>query len=151
MDQETPSTSLFDLQLDQQAIVYLGEAGRWARFLAIIGFVGSGIMVLVGLFLGSFMSSAFSSMGGGASMLGGGFFAFLYVVIALLIFFPSLYLYHFGSKMRTALRSNDQELLVNSFKNLKSYLKFYGIMAIICLGLYALALVAAIVGAAVGR
>jgi|SRR6185437_11853113 hypothetical protein len=151
MDQETPAANLFDLQLDQQATTYLSESARWARFLSVLGFVMCALLILVGLFMGSIVSTALSSSMGAGSYFGGTFFTMLYVIIALVYFFPCLYLFQFGSKMRTALRNNDQELLSLSLKNLKSCFKFFGILAIIVLGLYALALVAAIIGAAVGR
>lgn len=151
MDQQTPTTSLFDLQMDQEASTYLGEAARWARFLSILGFIMCGLLILVGLFLGSVVSTAFRGSMGSGSVFGGTFFTMLYVVIALLYFFPCLYLFQFGSKMRTAQRNNDQQLLSESFKNLKSCFKFFGILAIVVLGLYALALIAAVIGAAVGR
>ncbi len=151
MDQQTP-TNLFDLQVDQQSSVFLAESAKWARFLAILGFIMCGMLVLVGLFMGSFLAGRMSSMNiGGSTMFSGGIFTFVYILIALLYFFPCLYLFHFGSKMRTALRNNDQEILLESFKNLKSCFKFYGILAIIVLGFYAIALIAAILGAAVGR
>ena len=151
MDQETPAANLFDLQLDQQATTYLSESARWARFLSVLGFIMCALLILAGVFLGSVVSTALSGSMGAGSYFGGTFFTMLYVVIALIYFFPCLYLFQFGSKMRTALRNNDQELLSLSLKNLKSCFKFFGILAIIVLGLYALALVAAIIGAAVGR
>jgi hypothetical protein len=151
MEQQTP-TNLFELQLDQQASNFLGEAARWARFLSILGFVMCGLLVLLGIFMGTFLANSFGGMNlGGASMLGSGFFTFIYLLAALFYFFPCLYLFHFGSKTRLAIRNNDQELLSASFKNLKSCFKFFGILAIIVLGLYALALIAGIIGAAVGR
>jgi hypothetical protein len=151
MDQPNPQPSdLFDLQLDQTASSYLGEAGRWARFLSILGFVMCGILVLVGVFMASFISGALSSFGGGSAM-GGTFFTVIYLLIALLYFFPCLYLFHFGFKMKSALQNNDQELLSSALKNLKSCFKFFGILFIIVLVFYALALIAGIVGAAVGH
>ena len=44
MDQQ--NQGLFDLHLDQQSFVNLKEAARWARFIAIIGFIISALMVL---------------------------------------------------------------------------------------------------------
>jgi uncharacterized membrane protein SirB2 len=151
MDQETPSANLFDLQLDQQATAYLSESARWARFLSILGFIMCGLLVLAGVFMGSVLSTAFSGSMGAGSYFGGAFFTVIYIVFALVYFFPCLYLFQFGAKMRMALRNNDQELLSESLKNLKSCFKFFGILAIIVLGLYALALVAVVIGAAVGR
>ncbi|MDP4131942.1 MAG: DUF5362 family protein [Bacteroidota bacterium] len=149
MEQSTPA-NLFDLQLDQQAGSYLGEAARWARFLSILGFILCGLMVLMGAFLGSRIADSLSNMGG-SSMLGGGFFSMIYVLIALIYFFPCLYLFHFGTKMRTALTNNDQETLSASLKNLKSCFKFFGVLAIIVLSLYALAIIALIIGGVAGH
>ena len=152
MDQQAPTPSnLFDLQIDQQAISYLGEAARWARFLSILGFVMCGILALVGLFMGPFVSRMFASNMGTGSILGGPFIAVIYLLIALLYFLPCLYLFHFGSKTRSAIQNNDQEMLSASFKNLKSCFKFFGILAIIVLGFYAIALIAGIFGAAMSR
>ena len=150
MDQENPSTNLFDLQLDHQAATYLGETARWARFLSILGFILCGLLVLMGVFMGSVVSSAFGDTMGAGSYFGGTFFTALYIVIALLYFFPCLYLYQFGSRMRNALQSNDQAQLSFSLKSLKSCFRYFGIMAIVVMGLYALALIAAVIGAAAG-
>jgi hypothetical protein len=151
MEQPT-NTNLFDLQLDQSALNFLNESARWARFLSIIGFISCGLMV-VGSFFGSAIASImYSSMGNEAlSMMGGGFIAILYLLVASLVFFPSLYLFRFSSKMRKAFRNNDQVILTDSLKNLKSFFKFYGICTVVILSFYALIIVAAIIGAMVGR
>ena len=67
MEEQTPMSNLFDLQLDHEASTYLVESARWARFLSILGFVMCGLLVLVGLFMGTFISSSLSgSMGMGS-------------------------------------------------------------------------------------
>lgn len=146
MEQNTTS-SLFELQVDQIAASYLKEAARWAKFLAILGFIFCGFFVLFALFAGSFMAAAFSTMGAGRSgLMSGAGFSIIYIAFALLYFFPCLYLFNFASKMQTALRSNDQEVLNASFKNLKSSYRFVGILMIICLGLWSLGIIFAIIG-----
>ena len=50
------SEHLFDLQVDQQSISYLGEIARWAKFLSIVGFVVCGVMIIFALFAGSILS-----------------------------------------------------------------------------------------------
>ena len=59
----------------------------------------------------------------------------------LLYFFPCLYLYNFSSKMQTAIRHNDQISLNKSFQSLKSLLKFWGILTIIMLCIWVLAII----------
>lgn len=133
------------LQIDNGNIPYLTEAAKWGKFLAIIGFIMCGLLILTGFFAGSILAGSFaevdSELGSSMSGLGTTFFAVLYTAMALLYFFPSLYLYNFASKMRTALLNNDQLSLNTSFKNLKSCLKFWGILFIIVLCLYAVIIV----------
>ncbi|HEY4966239.1 MAG TPA: DUF5362 family protein [Puia sp.] len=147
--------SLFDLHLDQQSANYLSEAARWGRLLSIVGFIYCGLMAVCGLFLGSMMTRMMSSSIGGTdaviSGVGTAFISFFIILMALILFFPAYYLFNFSSKVRRALRNNDQAVLADSLKNLKSYFKFFGILIIIVLSFYALALISAIIGAMVGH
>lgn len=140
--------SLFELQIDQPVTNYLSETAKWGKFLAIMGFIGCGLLLLVGIFAGSLMASLSSIEGAGMSST---FLMALYIGIALLYFFPCLYLFNFASKMQKALRSNDQIQLTESFKNLKSCYKFMGILMIIILALYALIFIGGIIFAAMSR
>jgi hypothetical protein len=144
--------NLFDLHLDQQSVNYLSETARWGRFLSILGFILCGLLALTGVFFGSVMSRMMPNGGDNPafSMISAGFFSTILIVFALIMFFPTLYLYNFSTKIRRALSNNDQHVLTESLKNLKSLFKFYGILAIIYLSLYGLALLSAIIGAMVG-
>lgn len=139
---ENNDSSLFELQIDQQVSSYLSETAKWGKFLAIMGFIGCGILVLVGIFAGSLMASL-SSIEGAA--IGTSFLMVIYILLALLYFFPCLYLFNFASKMQKAIRSNDQIQLTESFKNLKSCYKFMGILMIVILAIYALAFIGGLI------
>ncbi|HUQ66025.1 MAG TPA: DUF5362 family protein [Flavitalea sp.] len=145
MDQQ--NQSIFELQFDQQSISYLGEAARWAKFLAIIGFVFCGLLVIFALFAGSIMGAMMSSMGS-AGMVGSGVLTVIYLVLTAVYFFPCLYLYKFASQMQTAIQSNEQLKVQSSFRNLKACFRFMGILFIIMIAIYILAIVGAIAGAA---
>lgn len=138
MEPENPS-NLFDLHVDQHSSAFLLETARWARFLAIIGFIGCGFGFVFSIFGGSYLAGNYARTMGGQGMVNGVFVSFFYIVVVLLYFFPFLYLYNFSSKMREAIRSNDQQLLNISFRNLKSYFKFLGILTIICLAFVVIA------------
>ena len=148
MTQET-SSNLFELQIDQQAASYLGETAKWAKFLAIIGFICIGLFLLFGIFAGSFFSNFARTMTNesvypGSSTAAAGFsgvFMFVFIICALIYFFPCLYLYRYASKMQQALRSNDQPTLVQAFSNHKSFYKFIGILMIISLSLFLLEII----------
>lgn len=150
------TSSLFSLSIDPVTKAYLSETARWARFLAICGFILLGLMLLFGIFVLVGMSSEIGSnisqeYGGSASMmegLGMGAFAFMYIISALIIFFPLLYLLRFANRMRASLNGNDQQALNHSFQNLKSYFRYLGIITIILLAFYAIAIIFAVIGVA---
>jgi Family of unknown function (DUF5362) len=137
---EQTTQNLFDLQIDHQSSSYLSEAAKWGRFLAIMGFIFCGLFVLVALFAGTYIASSMRSFGG-AEAFGGGLVTAMYIIIALVYFFPCLYLFNFATKMQVALRANQQEALNTSFRNLKACFKFLGILMIIGLCFWVLALI----------
>jgi hypothetical protein len=145
--------NLFDLHLDQQSVNYLRETARWSRLLSVIGFIYCGLLAIGGLLFGSVITKMMPSLAGseaGLSGVGGVFLSSIFIILALILFFPAYYLFSFSAKMRRALQNNDQAILTDSLKNLKSFFKFYGILVIIGLSIYGLALISAIIGAMVG-
>lgn len=145
MEQNT--TNLFELQVDPQSNAYLAETAKWAKFLAIIGFIMCALIALAGLFAGTMLSSLSDGMG----MPGLGVAAsVMYILFALLWFFPCLYLYRFSVRTQTALRNNEQQSLTAGLMNLKSYFKFVGILTLIIIAIYALMLIFVMLGAGLG-
>jgi len=126
-----------ELQIDSVAYSYLSEASKWGKFLAILGFIFTGIFVIVALFAGTLISRA-TAYGGSSAVLGGSVLTIIYLIVATINLFISLFLYRFSIKMKAALYSNDQGLLNNSFLNLKNLYKMMGIIAIIYLSLMAI-------------
>lgn len=132
--------------LTDESESFLKETAKWAYFLSILGFITVGIIVLMALFLGTIMSTLGSlggnSMGGSMSMMGniGGIITVIYLIIAILYFFPVYYLFLFSSKAKAAFRNNNNELLNESFQYLKSHYKFIGIMALIAIAFYGIIL-----------
>ncbi|MES1222910.1 MAG: DUF5362 family protein [Bacteroidota bacterium] len=156
--EENQNTSLFGLSIDPAAKAHLSEAARWARFLAIVGFVIIGLIVIVGVFVGALFGSMTRGLAGNdlnnvgaAGGVMGSFLIVIYICAAALYFFPCLFLFRFATKMKTALAANDQETLNTSFQNLKKLFRFVGIMTIIVLAFYAIILVFGLLGAGLGR
>lgn len=121
---------------------YLKEVAKWGKFLSIVGLVSIVLMIILALFMGLFMGSAMDAMGGGANagvgFMSGTFLAAIYIIIGILYVMPVLYLYRFSTKLKVALANDNQEVLNNSFMNLKSLFKFMGILTVIVIILYAL-------------
>lgn len=131
--------NLFDLQVDHLGVSYLRDAAYWARFLAIAGFIFCGLFIVVAVLVVSLLSSLFNSVGAsGTAGIGAIPIAFVYVGIAVLNFFPCLYLYNFAAKMHAALRGNDQDQLNTAFRNMRAFYRFVGVMMIIALGIFLL-------------
>lgn len=126
---------------------YLAETAKWGYFLSIVGFIGIGLMVLAGLFMGTFLSS-FGAAAGTMGLISPMFITVLYLVLAGLYFFPVLYLYKFSTQMKVALRSDNESELTSAFQNLKSLYKFMGILTAVILGIYALLFVFGMIGGA---
>lgn len=158
--EQNQDSSLFGINVDQAGRAHLADAAKWGRFLAIFGFIICGLVVLIGIFFGSFFSlltsqyssNPYSELPGGSGMGAamGTSMAILYVLIALIYFFPCLYLFKFATKMKTALATNDQAVLNASFQNLKASLRFIGILTIVMICFWILALIVGLLGVATG-
>ena len=149
--EQDQNSSLFGLSIDPISKGHLSEAARWARFLAIVGFIVCILIVIVGIFAGSIFemygNNQYEGFDRGAKVSTrglGAVAAVFYVLLALLYFFPCLFLFNFGSRMKAALLSNDQDLLNSSFQNLKKTLRYVGILTIILLSLYLIIIVIAL-------
>ena len=108
-------------QVTNRAKSFLATAASWSKFLAIMGFIGTAIMILgsiaimlVGSSFGGMMDQnpVFGAVGG----LGIGF---MYLVLALIYLFPSIFLLKFSSKTKESIRNSDSLSLEDGFKNLK--------------------------------
>lgn len=133
-----------DLQFTDTIGVYLGETARWGRFLSIAGFIMSGLFVLMAFTLPGLISKGAYQLD---TPLGTEFITGMtvnFLVIALLVFLPSMFLVRFSRRMKEALNEASQGALENSFENLKSVFKYYGILTLVVLGIYILALVMSI-------
>src|SRR5215204_3889456 len=96
--EQSQETSLFGFGIDAASRAHLSEAAKWAKFLAIFGFIMCGLLIIIGIFFGTFMSTFSSSPYGneygnrspfeGSSAI---VMIVIYVGIAILYFFPCLF------------------------------------------------------------
>ena len=135
---------------DSEVKTNLTETAKWAKFLAILGFIGIAFMVIGALFAGAFLGSQ-PGMGAADFPFTPGMISIIYLLIAVLYFFPIYYLYNFSVKMKNALLSGNDSLLKEAFGHLKSHYKFIGIFTIVFIALYFLAIIIGIFVAATYR
>jgi len=120
---------------------YLMEASKWGQFLAIVGYVMMGLLVLVAIVM-MFAMSVVSQVAQSKFplwMLG-----LVYILLAGIYYIPITYLYKFSVQMQKAIQMQNEGLLTSGFQNLKSLFKFMGIFTIVMLALYGLALLIAV-------
>ena len=129
--------------LTTEALIYLREAGKWAKFLGIIGFVACALFLIMALFIGALfsvmakLSPIYSQMPAGI----GPVFSVIFILIDILYFFFALYLYQFGSRIKNSLIYMDANQVADALGKLKSFFKLAGIVTIVVLCIYALEII----------
>ena len=121
------------MQLSENAKKYLLEASKWANFIAIVGFIAIGLLVIMSFSIGTIMANLPEGSLGGLSPR---FFSFFYLIAAGVYFIPVFFLFQFGQKTRQALSQDDHNLLTFGLKKLRSHYKFIGILIIVFITLY---------------
>jgi hypothetical protein len=126
------------------------ETARWGKFLAIMAFIGMGLILLIGLAMAMFIPMLGAEYAQAAEMggWGTGFILFYTLVIVTLYIYPAVSLYRFSKYMKLSLNTFNQEQFNTSLRNLKNIFKFVGIITIILLALYGIFFLFAILGAA---
>ncbi len=145
-----------EIKLSPLALKYLNTTRKWTYFLSILGFIFCGLIALFALFFSTALasirdySSEFASSSpipvGGAT----GFISVFYLLIAVICFILYLYLYRFSVRLKSALNNNDSILLEAGLKHFKSYWQLTGILTIVVLGFYFIAVLLVIIGVSVG-
>lgn len=129
------------IEIENETLKHLNTARKWAMFLAIIGFIFLGLIIVIGLIAGTFLTafnSGEKSLGIPESLM------FIPVLlVALLYFFPVLFLFRFSKHTSHAIQTLDKLEFHKAMKNLKSYFAYIGIMIIVVFTFYIAVLIIA--------
>ena len=140
MENQTENTQpQNNIELNGRGIHYITEMRKWTLFLAIVGFIGLGLMII-----GGFVMVFFSGMLPGEEI--GPITVLPLMLIAVIYFFPVFYLYQFSSLSKRALLFNDTNLVSEALKYLKMHFKFMGVLVIILLIIYVIVGIFALLG-----
>jgi hypothetical protein len=136
------------LYLTSTGITDLNTTRKWAMFLAVMGFIGCGIMVLIGLIIMAIpqlnlpntgMTPVFSvAMGLLYSLIGGAYF------------FPAWFILRFALQLKKAFAEWSETALEGAFRNLKLNFVYVGISVIALIVLYILIIAGVAVFAIIG-
>ncbi len=124
---------------------YLLEISKWSKFLAIVGFVSIGFLILISFFIESFFNLLPNQP---KQMIPLNTLSIMYFILAGVYFFPINYLFQFAKNMKNSLQNNGQEEITLAFKNLKSHYKFVGMFFAIILSLYVMIIIVTLLGVA---
>lgn len=129
------------IEIEQQTLDQLNTARKWAMFLSIVGFIFLGLLLIMGLIAGTFLK-IFNSGGQGVGIPEVFVFIFM-LLLAIIYFFPVLFLFRFSKLTSLAIQSLDKQVLHKAFANLKYYFVYIGVLIILVLAFYFIVLVVA--------
>jgi ABC-type multidrug transport system fused ATPase/permease subunit len=141
MEENSTFDSFESIKLTDLALSYLKESAKWCKFLSILGFVGIGLMFIVAIFFAIRMSDMSMSVVPFPNAV----LALVYLVLAIVYFFPVYYLYKYANATSKAINSKDSKLLQEGMENLKSHHKFLGVMSLVFISMYALIFIFALI------
>lgn len=134
-EQETTDSSPLPIpQITLETLGFLSTIAKWAKFIAIMGFIVIGIMLFFGL------GAIFSNVAFASTYFQHIWFGVLYYVIAIVFIFPFIYLNRFSNNMSNAIALRDTELLTYAMEYLKKHYKYMGILIIVMIGTYIIAI-----------
>lgn len=139
LDQPLDLQESSDLPLNAEMLGYLLSSAKWGTFMAIMGFIFTGFMV-IGALAFMLMGSNDLFPGVGQGMLG-----VVYLILAAIYFFPTLFLYRFSAQTKAAIRSGAESTMTDGLRNLQLLFKFTGILTIVMISIYAVMIIIGLV------
>ena len=112
----------------------------WTRLLSILGFIGTGLTILMGL--GIMVGGSFFPVPPEAPPLA--YLGIFYILTSVLYLIPSIWLSKYSSAIESFLKGGDSVQLGNAIAYQKSFWKFMGILVLICIVIAILGILAAI-------
>lgn len=112
----------------------------WTRLLSILGFIGTGLTILVGL--GIIVGKDFLPLPPEAPPLT--FVGIFYILGSVLYLVPSIWLSKYSSAIASFLRAGDSVHLGNALAYQKSFWKFMGILVLVSIVFAILGIIAAV-------
>jgi hypothetical protein len=123
------------------AVDLLRRTRPWAMFLAILGFIGGGVMALATLFMGIGAAAGASDFGGGGDTGIVVALAAFYAVAAAMYLFVSVLLFKFGRAIGYLVQFNRNDELEEALDAQRRFWKAMGVIAIVTMALMVVAMI----------
>jgi hypothetical protein len=138
MEEEVKIQETTGMVVNESMKADLLSSAKWAKFLCIVGCIGVAFMIIAALAVFAFSSkfSAIPGMGQVQGMIG-----IVYLITAALMIYPLIKGFQFANGTKAACLTGSETELARGFAGMRCYLQFIGILTIIVLIIYALALI----------
>ena len=130
------------IEIEQDTLNQLNTTRKWAMFLAITGFIFLGLILVIGLIAGTFIS-AFSSGEEGGIGIPESLMFIPFLLMAVIYFFPIYFLFRFSKHSLHAIQTLDKLEFHKAIKNLKYYFAYIGFLIIVVFTIYIVVLIVA--------
>ncbi|MEO7802139.1 MAG: DUF5362 family protein [Ginsengibacter sp.] len=120
-----------ELEITQSFRIYLSDLSRWAKFLAVIGFMWCSLLFAGAFGVGYFINVTHSRLQSLSQTI-----TALFVLFAVMWVYPCIYLNKFSNNISKALKENNQDVLEDGLQNLKSAFRLFGIVTGVILTLW---------------
>lgn len=130
-----------DIPVTINGAAFLRAAGRWAKFLAVVGFIFLTLGLLAVIGGGVFMADMLATPPFFPFQLSMGYLLVGYAVMLIIYFIPVFYLFSFASRVSRALKDQSRDYLTRAMHSLKVHYQVIGILAIIGILFYVIIMV----------
>lgn len=124
------------LDLDREVRLQLNEAAKWSKFIAIVMFVASGLILIFGIAGGAALTATLRKLGGCYGFLGdfdGALLIAVFVFVAAVLALVYYFLFNFSQKTKAALLSENTADFNAGLKSLKTFFIITTVFAILSL------------------
>lgn len=133
------------LVISGETAANMRAAMSWAKFMAIVCFVMTGMIFVAAIILlvmGGSLQYYYPALGGGALL------GICYLIVAVIYFFLSYFMYMFAVKTKRAIDNGCMQDLSAGAMNMKYYFKMTGIVTIVTIAVVVLMILFAAIGMA---
>lgn len=143
--QDSTNSQLTDVpaipQLTSESVTYLLKTAKWGKFLAILGFIIAGLMIIAGILMSFVLNMVQDEMIPLNMPFSPKLLSVFYIVIAAIYLIPVIFLNSFSNNVIKAVKFSNTENMTTSLRNLKNLFVFIGISTIVVLVLYMIILI----------
>lgn len=132
-----------EMLVSAESVNHLVKAAKWGKFLAIFGFVVTGLLVVAGVIMSFVLDTLSEDMMPQGLPFSPKVLSVLYILIAAVYLIPVIFLNSFSNKIIKAADTNNSTTLTQAFKSLKNLFLFIGIATIVVLAFYVIVLLVA--------